>query len=92
MFFSSKDQLEKITLIGEFVKVEGQNVILRIDNTLISVQHNGLENYKTKFIMVTGKFENNVLIEEKTQKVDDDFDYKAYLRLAKISQNYPEIF
>jgi hypothetical protein len=94
MFFigTNENYEGRITAIGEFVKVDGDFVVLKIGKSMLKVKHNGLENYKTKFIMVSGNYENGILNEEKIQKINEDFDYATFLRLAKASNNYSEIF
>ncbi|KAI5149477.1 hypothetical protein ENBRE01_0920 [Enteropsectra breve] len=83
---------ERRSVVGEFLKVDGPHVILKGSNGTIKVRHNGLGNYKTKYVLVIGTLENGTLNEECVYSVEDEFDYMAYTRLVNLSNKYPVIF
>lgn len=86
------DDDERRTVIGRFSRIEGDYVILEAGTSEIRVEHRGLDSYQTKYIMVTGFMRGDVLAEESTQRVEDDFDCGLYARLAALSPGFPEIF
>lgn len=94
MFFTdaSKSYDGRVAVMGEFSKVDGDHVILKVEGNALKIQHNGLDNYKTRYVLVNGYMENGILVEESAQKIDDEFDWSAFSRLATISSKYPEIF
>ena len=94
MFFTgSKGHCEgNVTVVGEFIKIDGNHVILSSGGSQIRIQHNGLDNYKTKYKLVSGHYEDDVLVEENVRKLEEDFDLATYLRLSKVAAKYPEIF
>jgi hypothetical protein len=82
----------RVSVLGEFVKIEGNQVILRLSKGQISVTPKGIESYKTKYVLVTGTVENNILIEEHVQRIEEDFNFELFNRLAKQIVKYTEIF
>lgn len=94
MFFTdaSESRDGKVAVVGEFSEIDGSHVVLKVGEKTIRVQHNGLDSYKTKRVLVNGHFEHGILVEESVQEIDDEFDFPTFLRLAKVSSRYPEIF
>lgn len=93
MFLSnpSVGDSEKVCIIGEFVKIEGSNVIIKSNGNYFKVLPKGLDSFKTKNTLVVGSVQNGVINEEYVQPVEDDFDFGAFQRLSKISSKFPEI-
>lgn len=82
----------KVSVIGEFSRMDGDHIILKVGGGTVKIQHNGLDSYKTRYALVNGYFEDGILMEQSVQKIDDGFDFPTFLRLAKISSKYPEVF
>lgn len=83
---------EKVTVIGQFVRIEEPYVILNVGGTDTKVEHRGLDGYRTKYVMVSGTVQDGILVEDSTQAVEDGFDYAAYARLAAVCKHYPLLF
>lgn len=83
---------ERMTVVGRFSRIDGDYIILKTGASEIKVEHKGLDNYRTKYIMVTGFIRDGVFVEESTQHVEDDFDYDLYARLSKLNSRFPDIF
>ena len=94
MFFTTRKEnySERVTIIGEFVKVDGIYVVLRTGNEMVKVRHNGLEKYRTKYILVMGTYEEDVILEERVFAVEDDFNKESFEQLAKLSHKFASIF
>lgn len=94
MFLTSTNEAisGRVSVIGEFIKIEGSNVILRIPKGTIEIVPKGFENYKTKYLLVTGSMEDGVLVEESVQRVEDDFDFELFSRVSKQLTKYSEVF
>ena len=94
MFLNSNSEMleGRVSVLGEFVKIEGSHVVLRLAKGTINVLPKDFENYKTKYLLVTGIMENNVLIQEHVQNVEDDFEFDLFLRISKQFSKYPEVF
>lgn len=94
MFFTdvAKSHDGRVAVVGEFSEVDGDHAILKVEGNVVKIQHNGLDKYKAGYMLVNGYMENGVLVEESAQKIDDEFDWSIFLRLANISSKYPEIF
>lgn len=94
MFLTSTNEAisGRVSVIGEFIKIEGSNVILRIPKGTIKIIPKGFENYKTKYLLVTGSMEDGVLVEDSVQRVEDDFDFELFSRVSKQLTKYSEVF
>ena len=79
---------ERVSFIGQFVRTDGNNVVLQHANKEVLVEHKGLDSYKSKNLLVSGTIYNGVLLEEFVYPVDDDFNFAAYSRLAAVSTKY----
>lgn len=95
MFLSSENRNAtegRVTLIGEFVKIEKGNIIIRSSNELFTVVPKNLDNFKSKFLLVVGELRDNLLYEEHVKEIAEGFDVNSFQRLAKVSLKYPELF
>ncbi|KAI4292989.1 hypothetical protein PAPHI01_2263 [Pancytospora philotis] len=94
MFVSNFDDCEgqNVSLVGTFVRIDGNYVILKTPDAEIKVEHKGLGNYKSKYVLVSGTATNGVLVEDAVHCLEDDFNYSLYCRFAKASAGYPEVF
>lgn len=87
------DRIEgRASVLGEFVKIDGSHVILRTAKGTVTILPKGFDAYKSKYLLVTGEIENNILVEEHVQQIEDGFDIALFNRLSKQVQLHPEIF
>lgn len=93
MFLSgpSTDDLEKVCIVGEFVKIEGPNVIVKSNGNHFKVLPKGLDSFKSKNTLIVGNVQNGIINEEYIQPVEDEFDFSIFQRLSKISSSFPEV-
>ena len=82
---------DRVALLGEFVKIDKDYVIIRFNNVLFRVLPKGLDGFKTKILLVIGILKDGVVHEEHVQQIEDEFDLNAFQRLARASVKYPEI-
>lgn len=87
----SASDSEKVCIIGEFVKIEGSNVIVKSNGNHFKVLPKGLDSFKSKNTLVVGSVQNGIIHEEYIQPVEDQFDFSIFQRLSKISSKFPEI-
>lgn len=94
MFVSNLEgkENERVTVIGQFLRITDSHVILKVDNKEMPIEHKSLDSYKTKFVMVTGIVVNKVLVEESSHPIEDDFDHVNYARLVKLNVRYAPVF
>lgn len=94
MFVTTLDGHEgsQVTVIGAFERIDGNYVILRTVDSQIKVEHKGLGNYKSKYVLVSGVVSDATLVEEYTHAVEDDFNCNTYDKLVAVSRTFPEIF
>lgn len=94
MFITSlKNQEENdVSVIGQFKGIDGSHFILETADSVVKVEPQGLDSYRTKYIMVSGTVQDGVLIEKSAQAVEDDFNYALYTQLASVNANFPDMF
>ena len=94
MFIHSPNSTDgsRVVIIGEFQRIDGQYVILKVNNNEIKVEHKGLDNYRTKYILVSGIIQNGIVTEQYTKKVEDDFNFNNFCEFSKLNSKYPELF
>lgn len=94
MFLSNPNEQNsnRVALIGEFIDIKDNHVVLKSNGNYFKVQPKRLDNFKSKIILVVGEMENGVIKEEYIQKVEDDFSFDSFQRLAKLSQKYSGVF
>lgn len=80
------------TIIGEFVRIEDNCVVLKTVEGEIKVVNEDIDAFQSKNVMVIGTIENNKFIGVNVRSVEDDFNFKNYNRLVKLCAKYPEIF
>jgi hypothetical protein len=88
----NEENTSRVALIGEFVDIKDNHVVLKSEGNYFKIQTKRLDNFKSKVILVVGDLENGVIKEEYTQKVDDDFNFDVFQRLAKVSIKYTNVF
>lgn len=82
----------RVALIGEFVKIDQNYVIIRSNNELFKVQPRGFDNFKSKMLIVIGELKEGILIEDFISPIENNFDFEVFQRLVKVSMKYPEVF
>lgn len=80
------------TIIGQFERIEEPYVIIKTGNAEVKVMHLGLDGYRTRNVMVTGRARNKIFEEELVEPVDENFDFSIYSRLLALNEKFPDIF
>lgn len=82
----------RAAVVGEFVKMEGEYVLIRSGTELFKVLPKRLDGFKTRLLLVVGDLKGGVLHSESVQEIEDGFDLNVFQRLVRVSMKYPEIF
>ncbi|ORD96701.1 hypothetical protein A0H76_2725 [Hepatospora eriocheir] len=83
---------ETYTIIGELNEIDGDCLTLKVNNNLFKVKYKDLEEYKSKYVLVEGIYRGGVLNEELVYKLEDDFNFNNFLKLASLTEKQREIF